>query len=287
MSQCSWNSAQGNIEYGNMNFFITDDAENIYYNGKLDVDTTSSSGSYPKNIGLTLNLKVSQDLTLNGNKNTTINGVDLEAHFVLKNTLVNIINYILSTDDVTRTTIFTGGNIFGNLFTIFSSNNNLQLFNILYSEILFKGTGDLFQEINCVSKFGGYTMENYKTNEGILSYKTSNGNQLRLFAANDRPSGTRFIYMLLKGKPAEINIKAMGGYYSKENIFLVKRDDNVDSCKPEPVTKGGRKNNTRKMRKLRKARKTRIINKKSRRFSRKTRRDHRKSKKNYRKTRRY
>jgi hypothetical protein len=288
MSQCSWNSAQGNIEYGTMNFFITDDAEQIYYNGKLDIDTSSlSTGGYPKNIGLSFNVKVSPELTLNGKKNITINGSDLEAHFVLKNTLVNVINYILSVDDATRTTIFTGGNIFGNLFTIFSSNNNLQLFNKVYSEILFKGTGDLFQEINCVSKFGGYTMENYTINEGILSYKTATGDQLRLFTANDRPSGTRFIYMLLKGKPKEINIKAMGGYYSKEKQFIVKRNDNTDNCKPVPVTKGGRKNNTKKMRKIRKLRKTRRLNKKSRRGYMKTRRVSRKSKKNYRKTRRY
>ena len=51
------------------------------------------------------------------------------------------------------------------------------------------------------------------------------------FLANDRPSGTRFIYMLLNGAEDEINFKAFGGYYSKEKEVLTKRSDNTNICK--------------------------------------------------------
>ena len=123
----------------------------------------------------------------------------------------------------------------------------------LYSlEILFKGTGDLFQEINCVSKFGGYTMKNYKIDSNILSMNTNNGEQFRLFAANDRPSGTRFIFMLLNGNPNEINTKAMGGYYSKEKLLIVKHPQNTKNCDIVPEIRGGskmkRNNRTKKNR---------------------------------------
>jgi hypothetical protein len=256
MSQCSWNSAQGTIEYGNMDFYITNTEENLYYNGKLNIDNSKTENGYPTNLNILFNVKVNPNLTLNGNKNTTINGIDLEAHFVLKNTLLNIINYILSVDDSKKSLIFTNGKIFDNLFNLFS-NNDINLFNLVYSEILFKGTGDLFQEINCVSKFGGYTMNNYKIDKGILSYKTSNGEQLRFFAANDRPSGTRFIYMLLNGNSSEINSKAMGGYYSKENILVVKRPENKNNCQPIPSVTGGKKNKT-KTKKIRNHKNTKI-----------------------------
>jgi hypothetical protein len=260
MSQCSWKSAQRNIEYGNMNFYITNSEENLYYNGKLNINNSNMENGYPTNLNLSYDVKVNPDLTLNGNKNTTINGIDLEAHFVLKNTLVNIINYILSVDETIKSMIFTNGRIFSNLFDLYSNNNNnINLFNIVYSEILFKGTGDLFQEINCVSKFGGYTMDNYTVDKGILSIKTSNGDQLRFFAANDRPSGTRFIYMLLNGRPSEINIKAMGGYYSKEKLVVVKRPDNNNSCQTIEVARGG-KRRINKSRRLKKNRNTKRKN---------------------------
>ena len=255
MSQCSWNSAQGTIEYGNMDFHIINNEENVFYNGKLNIDNSKIENGYPISLNLSYNVKVNPNLTLNGNKKTTINGIDLEAHFVLKNTLVNVINYILSVDETQKSMIFTNGKIFANLFELYSNNNNISLFNLVYSEILFKGTGDLFQEINCVSKFGGYKMDNYTIDKDILSIKTSDGNQLRFFAANDRPSGTRFIYMLLNGNPSEINIKAMGGYYSKEKLLIVKRPDNNNNCQTIPVIRGGKKN-INKTRRLKKKRNT-------------------------------
>jgi hypothetical protein len=250
MSQCSWNSAQGNVEYGDMNFKIADTSEDIYYNGVLEIDTQKLQPNVnPTNLNLSYNVRMNGlNITLSGNKSTTMNGLDLEAHFVLKNTLLNVINFILNANPQTQTRIFTGGNIFGNLFDMFSSDkSNYVLFNTVYSEILFKGTGDLFQEINCVCKFGGYTMSNYTINPGILPINTSSGEQLRLFTANDRPSGTRFIYMLKNGNPSEINTKAIGGYYSKEHILIYGRPDNKNICGIVPLRGGGKlKRKTRK-----------------------------------------
>jgi hypothetical protein len=205
------------------------------------------------------------NLLLKGNKSTTINGSDLEAHFVLKNTLLNIINFILGSNESTRTQIFAGGKIFENLFLLFSQTK--ELFNIVYSEILFKGTGDLFQEINCVTKYGAYTMDSsYSVDDGILPYKGTNGDQLRFFAANDRPSGTRFMFMLIHGKENEINTKAVGGYYSENNLVLVKRKENKNIC--EPIRGGQTKRGKMKYRKTKK-----IINKKNmRRFTNKHKR---------------
>ena len=253
MSQCSWNSAQGSIEYGDVDFKIINDEEEIYYNGKLTIDPSQGNNSYPTKINLSFDVKTKL-LELSGNKAITINGHDLEAHFVLKNTLVNVIDYILSVDNTKREQIFNNSNIFANLFTLFSVEDTSS-FNKVYSEILFKGTGDLFQEINCVSKFGGYKMTNYKADKGIASYKSKSGDQLRFFAANDRPSGTRFIYMLLKGKPTEINMNAKGGYYSKENVFIVKRPENTKNCS---IMTGGI---TKKNKKTKKSNKTKKVRK--------------------------
>lgn len=229
MAQCSWNTAQGSMESGNMNFKIMEN-DNLYYNGMMQIQPNK------KDLTLSLDVKLSPNVTLNGRKTTTINGNDLEAHVVLRNTLSNVIDYIVALDDATRTRVFAGGDIFGNLFDLFVINNN---FNTVYSEILFKGTGDIFQEINCVSKFGGYVMDStYRADPGILSYRTPTGDQLRFFAANDRPSGTRFVFMLVNGRPNEINMKAVGGYYSAENLFLVKRQENTNICQ---LKTGGRR----------------------------------------------
>jgi hypothetical protein len=119
----------------------------------------------------------------------------------------------------------------------------ITIFNLIYREILFKGVGDLFQEINSVAKFGGYTMQdfgpnnkqNYFCTDNRLSYNAS-GDQTRCFLANDRPSGTRFIYMLLNGREDQINNKAFGGYYSKEREVLAKRS-NYNICS----THGGKR----------------------------------------------
>ena len=241
MSLCSWNTAQGNVESGNMNFYISNNEETMYYNGIMSVLPNKL------NINLSFNVKLTST-NLTGNKSITINGSDLEAHTVLKNTLVNIINYILKMSTIEKKQMFIGGNVFENLFNSFVK-TNVQLFNVVFSEILFKGTGDLFQEINCVSKFGGYVMDSsYMADKTIDSYANTKGDQLRFFAANDRPSGTRFIFMLLNGSSNEINNRAVGGYYSENKLLIVKLKNNLTICKD---TKGGRKPTNKKTKKRR------------------------------------
>lgn len=237
MSLCSWNSSFGEREFGNMDFLITNVNEDFHYNGKLNI----LEGNEKLQLGFEVKLPKS---ILTGTKDININGNDLEAHFVLKNTLLNIINFILTLNDNERSQIFTDSNIFNNLFNKFILNTSL--FNIVFSEILFKGTGDLFQEINCVCKYGGYTMSNYFCDNNILSFNTSTGDQLRLFTANDRPSGSRFIFMLINGQPTEINLNGVGGYYSEELLFLVKRQELKSIC-PNQNSRGGK---TKKKNKL-------------------------------------
>ena len=109
-------------------------------------------------------------------------------------------------------------NIFDNLFNIFVLNP--ELFNkVVHCEILFKVVGDLFQEINSVCKYGGYTGVNYQATDDVIKYNMTHGegDTVRGFFANDRPSGIRFLYMLQHAKTNGINQKAYGGYYSSSN----------------------------------------------------------------------
>lgn len=243
MTLCSWKDATNTkrIEYGNMDFKITNIRDQIYYNGSMVIN--KKGNSFPTECTLRMEVKL-PGITLAGSKNIKINGNDIKAYVVLGKTLVNLIEYISGMDQNVRDKIFeqtTGKDyIFTNLFDWLV--NNQQDFNKVYSEILFKGTGDIFQEINSVCKYGGYTMENYFSNDTVLQYIPTNGNQVRFFAANDRPSGTRFMFILLNGKENEINTKASGGYYSENDQYIVNRRG-YETCN---ASKGGRKRVTKK-----------------------------------------
>jgi len=237
MQQCSWDSSetQSTIERGDMDFIIKnlgdrDYPENaMYYNGKLELEDNNE-------ITLSMQVQTSRGIIIGNRKTTGINSDDLTAANVMKNTLSNIIDYVLSKDLNMQAKIFTGGDIFSNLFQLFSK-VEMGGFNIIYSEILFKGVGDLFQEINSVCKFGGYTMTNYQAADNIENYKNTSkkGNQIRLFTANDRPSGTRFMFMLRNGRPQDINLLAMGGYFSKNEQLVTK----IEGSKPCSSIMGG------------------------------------------------
>ena len=103
-----------------------------------------------------------------------------------------------------------------------------------------KGVGDLFQEINAVCINGAYSNPTY--NPDIYDYNRSTGQPHRLFLANDRPSATRFIFMLTRGISG-INRNAFGGYYphNKMNALIATYDDNIHK-----KIGGKRKSNTRK-----------------------------------------
>jgi hypothetical protein len=251
MSQCSWNTAVGQNERGNMNFTISDGLPNgapvtISYNGILTITNPVST-----NITITLNIQPSQQFPpLNLALPTNVQkGHDLEASTVLMKTLTEYITYIIGFGNDTATpnqalldSIFAGGTIFSNLFKLYDNNfipvrNNGQRNNIyqcIYKHILFKGTGDLFQEINGVCKYGGYTGEMYYTDPGVLSFEAI-GDQLRFIASKDRPSGTRAAFMIKRGQSNEINLRAFGGYYDTNNEFIVRRDQRYDPCRPLPL----------------------------------------------------
>jgi hypothetical protein len=148
-------------------------------------------------------------------------------------------------------------------------NANLNIFSVVFNKILIKGTGDLYQEINSVCKYGGYVGDNYYCDENILSYNTSSGNQTRFFAANDRPSASRFIFILCNGDENEINTKSLGGYISQSDYFIVSKYTNPKDIHPNPcefepqitISSGG-KSKRHKNKKNRKTKNIRI-NKKS------------------------
>jgi hypothetical protein len=108
------------------------------------------------------------------------------------------------------------------------SNELLQAF----FTILGKGAGDIFQEINAVCKNGGYiTGPSYSLNSNIFPWNDQ-GNAKRLFIATDRPSGTRFIFLLRYGTPDYINDFAFGGYIyhgkgKTETIFAKRSEGKV------------------------------------------------------------
>jgi hypothetical protein len=248
MLLCTWKTAQGSLERGNMDFKLKDESDEYSYQGKMTIDDVTK---------VTLNIDVKTPLIqMAKEKQVSVNGSDLEAHYVLKNTLLKIIQFILKDPSSSLLT----GNIFDNLFDYFVNGINKGDATIkgeladIYTEILFKGTGDLFQEINCVCKFGGYTGVNFYSD--VPSFNAS-GNTPRFFAANDRPSGTRFIFMLKNGRPEDINRNAFGGYYSIEDQYLHKRDDVTNVC--DVIAGGGKSRKPNKItRKHNRRRKNRV-----------------------------
>jgi hypothetical protein len=70
------------------------------------------------------------------------------------------------------------------------------IFTATFKDLLFKGVGDIFQEINVIAKFGGYTGTNYFCGSNIDKYNfTSQGNVKRCFAAKDRVSVCRYLFI--------------------------------------------------------------------------------------------
>jgi len=179
-------------------------------------------------------------------KNISLAGTALEAHNVLRETLVNIINFIVSLNDTNPTVstcLFQNKNgIFGGLYDcLFNTEysdielnselpNIRHVFLLVILNILFKGAGDFFQEINAACKWGGYS-DQYVCSEGVIPYNSdnnksdNNGNTLRMFIANDQPSGCRFAFLLLNGYSNFINEYAFGGYMGTGKTLLVTRAD--------------------------------------------------------------
>ena len=85
------------------------------------------------------------------------------------------------------------------------------IFTSLLQNLLFKGVGDIFQEINAICAFGGYDGNKYKSGGKVIGYDKSK-NAPRCFVAKDRVSVCRYLFIRKQGVPDEINTTTSGGY---------------------------------------------------------------------------
>jgi hypothetical protein len=136
---------------------------------------------------------------------------------------------------------------------------------IMYT-ILLKGTGDLFQEINAVCRYGGYINEpTYIGN--IIKWNWGTGNVKRLFLANDQPSGCRFIFFRKFGQLAEINRGAFGGYWGDSKKLMYYHGAGTTRATIMAIyagVGGGNTRQTKKKRLIRRTKKRLIIRKNKR-----------------------
>jgi len=251
-------------EYGNMDFVFCEmeqymktadnpDIRSIshYYNGRSIYNHNTSTTEYV--IEIKTPYIGNEPITLN--KVIPLAGTALEAHNVLRETLVKVIDFMiyLQNNDyqVISSLIYNNSDgIFGGLYDhLFNSNYDeyprlngqlptlkKQFLNVILN-ILFKGSGDLFQEINAVCKWGGYSSIDTYASEDVISYNSENvksdgnGNTLRMLIANDQPSGCRFAFLLLNGHPDFINEHAFGGYMGTGKSLIVTRKSLTDDFK--------------------------------------------------------
>jgi hypothetical protein len=319
MNQCTLGAegtyAANSIEYGNMNFKIMNN-NNAYYNGKLELCNDFRINTLNNIVTYTVKYKGFnyEELETSIENIQIKNGKirDLEAHNVLKNTLVNILRFFIelleptNTEENRRLGSYLSStnnnrnqNIFENIITAIigeirfspldtetynvTDYNKNALLNAFFT-ILGKGAGDIFQEINTVCKNGGYTHPSINVSGSSSSSSSSSqtysplfsddniarwsdGNAKRCFAANDRPSATRFIFLVKYGNANQINQYSFGGYVSNED-YLVKRTDGPVCM--YPTIRGGsikRKHNSKKHKKMKKTKKQ--INRKPKKYSKK------------------
>ena len=290
MISCSYSSASkhNNFERGDMNFQLIckESDKNYYYNGLLNLsDKTVGDINLKLNIQLPL-IKITSKLDLNiKDKNSP-----LIAHSVLNRTLKSITNFIVKQEIDVRDQIFLDGKILENLFNIATDNvkkdditinipdvnydglnldvdpnvnKNMNIFNLIFSNILQKGIGDIFQEINAVCKNGGY-VDKYECGTSVLPFN-EDGEQTRFFCAADRPSSCRFIFMLVNGREDQINSKAYGGMSSETRAFIFTKNNTINPCSEESdkMITGGFNNKTVKNKNKIKNKKTFKKNKKT------------------------
>jgi len=263
MPQCKYNDSKKKclLEYGDINFNLINTDSNMYYNGSSKIVKNDDGNIFSKtNLDIKLPL-----LTIKSEVDVKVNydgRSQLSAEDSLRTTLTDMIQFIEVQERPVLDQIFKGKEIFENLYAMAteekvtsfqtgaekseinfnysnfiidtSVNANLNIFGVVFNKILIKGTGDLYQEINSVCKYGGYVGDNYHCDEKILSYNNTTGNQTRFFAANDRPSASRFIFILCNGAETEVNTKSLGGYVSGSNNYIVSKYTNPKNNQPNP-----------------------------------------------------
>jgi hypothetical protein len=228
------NTASGDrgLERGNMDFKIQDQQ-----NPNLYTQTPNNKGEYRYEINLGFSGKPEIQL----NKQMTLGGDDLTAQKAIRNTLNSMITYYQQKQQQFQLDPSIG--FFDNLYRQFF-NNDIN-FTVNMYQILFKGSGDLFQEINAVCKNGGYVEPPTYYDSSISKFTNKNQDALRAFYANDRPSACRAFKFLRDGNQLEINQNAFGGYVGKDDeSYLYFRKGNANQYK---VTGGNpSKNKTKK-----------------------------------------
>ena len=222
MSQCSWGSdstEEDNIERGDIDFKMTSKIINSsFYNGVLNILPENKL-----NVGFHIKLDKIQISSIEG---LDMNAKALVAHVVLRNTLNSILTYINDPSFTReRSELYAEKNIFVKLFQmgvgeLQITNNNVSknksshpgsIFTSLLKNLLFKGVGDIFQEINAICAFGGYDGNKYESGGNVIGYDKSK-NAPRCFVAKDRVSVCRYLFIRKQGDPNEINETTSGGY---------------------------------------------------------------------------
>jgi len=269
-STCTWNMAQeSGIEAGNVDYTIKSATSPFKYQGKTTFiqDPIKTSGAIVPIVSGVSNFIESKliatlpnGIVIEGTKIINVpKSIELKAHVALKNTMVVVIEqmYNLINDNINY---FSTGQIWSKLFYFGVAEQNNQFFKNLFAELLFKGRGDLDQEMNAAIKNGAYTTPLTYT-KNIEKFNTE-GDALRYFVANDRPSACRFIY-ILKNAPANmVNKKAFGGYFSNIKRVLVKHNEMPNPC----LAAGGARNISKKKKLSKRSTKRYVIktNKKTR-----------------------
>ena len=295
-STCTWStSADQGREAGNLDYTIAGAAgeAGFRYQGKATfignpvpnqplIIAAPGTTNYIESI---LVATLPNGIVIQGGKTIHIpTSTELTAHVALKHTLVVVIEkmYALTTATPTFFTAPTQPGaapwgIWGRLFDYGVTEVNNQFFKDLFAELLFKGRGDLDQEINAAIKWGGYegNPRNIQYGHLIVPHDQASGEAMRYFVANDRPSACRFMFMLLNAPADKVNRLAFGGYYSDRKRVLVKHPRLGPGCRIQGAAGGSRK---RKSIKNKKSKKRSHRKKQTKRYITKTNRKTRKNK---------
>lgn len=187
-----------------------------------------------------------------------VTGEDLKARVVLRNVIVQLLEYY-NRNTVGGTSNSNGYFASGFWQTLMSKDAN-DLFNLLkYTHRKYYGDGR--QEFEALMKFAGYidTTGPIYTENSIIKKFNFDGDAVRRFFANDRPSMARYILLSVYGN-GDVNSLTAGGYVGPKSTLLVERSSAI---------RGGRKENTKtKKRKSKTIRRTNCKQQK-RRFSKK------------------